>query len=147
MDFKLSFREKLLQPSFDFDAAALLLFQYQSLNNKIYKAYLQHLNIDPAQIKTIEQIPFLPIEFFKTQKVATGDFDQEIIFSSSGTTRHNRSRHFVASLAWYNQNAQLIFEEFYGPLSEFVVLALLPSYLEQGGSSLVAMVDYFIKFA
>ncbi|MBC5774926.1 acyl transferase [Pontibacter sp. KCTC 32443] len=145
MDFKAQFKQQLHRQPVDFTQMALSLFRYQAENNPVYKAYLKHLHCQPDQINSLEQIPFLPIEFFKQQKVATGDFEPEITFLSSGTTQQTRSKHYIADLNWYNANTKYIFEHFYGPLEQYVVLALLPSYLEQGGSSLVAMVDYFVK--
>ncbi len=121
------------------------MFRFQARHNLVYKEYLQYLRVEPEQVKELEKIPFLPIEFFKTHRVVTGSFEPEAVFYSSGTTQSTRSQHEVAHLAWYEQTSRLIFEKFYGPLQDYIVLALLPSYLEQGGSSLVAMVDYFIK--
>jgi len=131
--------------SFGFEALALEIFRFQAQENPVYKQYLQYLNIKPEAVFSLEKIPFLPIEFFKTQKVKTGIFDPETTFKSSGTTQQQRSQHFVADLPFYLKNAEQIFEQFYGKLTDFVFLALLPSYLEQGESSLVAMVDHFIK--
>ncbi|MDX5420999.1 MAG: acyl transferase [Hymenobacteraceae bacterium] len=146
MDFKAQFIQQLHQKQqFDYTSTALELFRYQAENNPVYKLYLQYLGIQPQEVQQLEHIPFLPIEFFKTHEVKTGDFEPEAIFYSSGTTKQARSRHYVSSLSWYTHNTELIFEQFYGPLQDYVVLALLPSYLEQGGSSLVAMVDYFVK--
>ncbi|WP_242928361.1 acyl transferase [Pontibacter vulgaris] len=146
MEFKAQHIQKLHNnQGFDFDETALQLFRYQAQHNAIYKEYLQFLRVQPDQVTQLHQIPFLPIEFFKTHQVVTNAVEPEIIFYSSGTTQQTRSRHFVASLAWYNQVTENIFNQFYGPLQDYVVLALLPSYLEQGGSSLVAMVDYFVK--
>ncbi len=141
-----SFKELLTGPqSFDFDDVALDLFRYQARENAVYQNYLSQLKIDPASVFSIEKIPFLPIEFFKSQEVKTGKFEPEVIYQSSGTTQQSRSRHLVADEAFYLQNTARIFEDFYGPLTEHVFLALLPSYLEQGNSSLIAMVSYFIK--
>lgn len=145
MDFKTQFKQQLLRQSTDFQEMALSLFRYQAVHNPVYRNYLQHLRINPDQISDLAKIPFLPIEFFKQQKVATGAFEPEVTFYSSGTTQSTRSKHYVADLNWYNTITKYIFEHFYGPLEQYVVLALLPSYLEQGGSSLVAMVDYFVK--
>jgi phenylacetate-coenzyme A ligase PaaK-like adenylate-forming protein len=146
MDFKARHLSQLhsSQP-FDFDTTTLELFRYQAQHNPVYRAWLQQLGTDPEQVSKLEAIPFLPIEFFKTHDVTTGDYEPEVTFYSSGTTRTSRSRHLVSSQDWYNRTTQRIFEAFYGPLTDFVVLALLPSYLEQGGSSLVAMVDYFVR--
>lgn len=131
--------------SFGFEAVALEIFRFQAKANLVYKKYLQYLNVDPEAVFSLEKIPFLPIEFFKTQEIKTGAFEAETIFKSSGTTLQQRSRHLVADLSFYLHNAELIFRQFYGPLTDFVFLALLPSYLEQGESSLVAMVDHFIN--
>jgi hypothetical protein len=146
MNFKAQFIQKLHQNQhFNFADLALELFHYQALYNPIYKLYLQNLKVDTKKVKGIEQIPFLPIEFFKTHEVITGKFKPEVVFLSSGTTQQSRSKHLVSNLSWYLNNTELLFESFYGPLKDYVVLALLPSYLEQGGSSLVAMVDHFVK--
>ncbi|MFC5271672.1 acyl transferase [Adhaeribacter terreus] len=140
------FKELLTGPqSFGFETLALEIFRFQAQENPVYRKYIQYLGIDPEAVFSLEKIPFLPIEFFKTQEVKTGKFEAETIFKSSGTTQQERSRHFVADVQFYLQNAELIFEQFYGKLTDFVFLALLPSYLEQGESSLVAMVDHFIK--
>ncbi|GGK81696.1 acyl transferase [Rufibacter glacialis] len=129
----------------DFTTAALELFQYQAQHNPVYQAYLKHLKKDPAQVKELPQIPFLPIEFFKTHQVQSRPFTPQTIFKSSGTTLQQRSQHLVAHTDFYKKHAQNLFEETYGPLAGSVVLALLPSYLEQGDSSLVMMVDHFMQ--
>ncbi|WP_266205129.1 acyl-CoA synthetase family protein [Pontibacter kalidii] len=146
MDFKTQHASILCQQEpFDFNSTALALFRFQAQHNPVYADYLQHLHVNPAQVQALEQIPFLPIEFFKEQQVVTGEFKPEAVFYSSGTTKQARSRHLVSSLRLYHQVSERIFERFYGPLQDYVVLAQLPSYLEQGGSSLVAMVDHFVK--
>ncbi|AHJ97081.1 acyl-CoA synthetase family protein [Hymenobacter swuensis] len=126
-------------------AAALELFRYQAQHCAPYAAYLAALGYQPARVQRLESIPFLPIEFFKTQDVRTDavDWQPEETFLSSGTTRQSRSQHFVREPLLYRQHAARIFEQFYGPLTGWTFLALLPSYLEQGNSSLVAMVEYF----
>ena len=146
MDFKAEFIGQLhLNQQFDFTAKALELFRYQAQHNTIYKSYLQQLGVQLQEVTALEQIPFLPIEFFKSHEVMTDRFVPEVTFYSSGTTQQSRSRHFVSHLSWYTTTTKLIFEQAYGPLQDYVVLAMLPSYLEQGGSSLVAMVDYFVQ--
>lgn len=140
------FKELLTRnESFDFNAAALDLFRFQADKNPVYRCYLSYLKIDPNEVSSPERIPFLPIEFFKTQEVKTGNFTPQTTFKSSGTTQTDRSRHFVADLVFYLENAERIFTRFYGPLTDFTFLALLPSYLEQGNSSLIAMVDHFMQ--
>ena len=131
----------------DADAAALTLFRYQGVHCPPYQAYLASLGRDPGTVAQLTDIPFLPIEFFKTQEVRTdpGAWQPQEVFRSSGTTLQQRSRHLVRDPALYRANAASIFEAAYGPLTSWVFLALLPSYLEQGESSLVAMVAYFAQ--
>jgi len=128
-----------------FDALALEIFRYQAGNNLVYKNYLECLQIQVDSIKSIEKIPFLPIEFFKTQTVITGDEKTVITFESSGTTGQNTSKHHVKDPDFYVKIAEQIFEKFYGKLADFQIFALLPSYLERTNSSLVYMVEHFIK--
>ncbi|RUA30540.1 MAG: acyl transferase [Bacteroidetes bacterium] len=148
----MSERERLLK-QFDalnvenFQDFALALFQYQSKYNLIYKKYIDALNINIEAVKDLRKIPFLPIEFFKQHKIITNS-DQvksfDAVFESSGTGSGVTSQHFVPDLSHYLNHAQNIFEQQYGGLNDYVILALLPSYLERKGSSLVAMVDDFI---
>ncbi|WP_052732818.1 acyltransferase [Hymenobacter terrenus] len=130
-----------------FDAAALALFRHQATHCPPYAEYLARLARDPAAVTRITDIPFLPIEFFKTHDVRTAptEWEPQEVFLSSGTTLQQRSRHLVRDPALYRENAARIFEESYGLLTNWTFLALLPSYLEQGQSSLVAMVDYFAR--
>ncbi|HEY5823704.1 MAG TPA: acyl transferase, partial [Cyclobacteriaceae bacterium] len=128
-----------------FDDIALKLFRFQAKNNPVYSSYLQYLRIDPLSIQSIRNIPFLPISFFKTHAVVTGEWESETVFTSSGTTGIATSRHSVHSLAFYRHHSQQIFEAFFGAITDYHILALLPSYLEREGSSLVYMVVYFIK--
>lgn len=146
-------RERLLK-QFDalnvenFQDFALALFKYQSKYNLVYKKYIDALNINADSINDLRSIPFLPIDFFKQHKVISQSVkfsDFGAIFESSGTGSGLSSRHYVPELDHYLNHAQQIFENYYGKLDEYVILALLPSYLERKGSSLVAMVDDFIK--
>jgi hypothetical protein len=131
--------------SFDFEREALALFRDQSVHNAIYKNYVHALNIVPERIQSVEAIPFLPISFFKTHTVKTGFFEAEAIFSSSATGGRGQSLHHMQHLEWYGAVCRTTFEQRYGPLSDWSVFALLPSYLERGGSSLVWMVQHFIE--
>ncbi|RYY18259.1 MAG: acyl transferase, partial [Cytophagaceae bacterium] len=128
-------------------ATALQLFQYQAENCPVYAAYLGALGCQPAQVRRVANIPFLPIEFFKTHAVRTdlAAWQPQEVFRSSGTTLQQRSRHLVRDPGLYRANAARIFEATYGPLSSWTFLGLLPSYLEQGESSLVAMVADFAQ--
>ncbi|TGE08552.1 long-chain-fatty-acid--protein ligase [Hymenobacter fodinae] len=148
----MSFRDEFLSalPSLtnaDVPAAALGLFRYQAEHCVPYQEYLRMLGRDPLAVTRLEDIPFLPIEFFKTHDVRTdaADWTPQETFLSSGTTQQQRSHHFVREPLLYRRHAARIFEQYYGPLTGWTILALLPSYLEQGQSSLVAMVDYFAK--
>lgn len=123
---------------------ALEVFRFQASNNKIYQRYLAALDIDPLSVSKVEDIPFLPISFFKNFSVRTGDWDPETIFTSSGTTGATSS-HPVRDLQFYLRHSTLCFEHFFGRVDEYHFLALLPSYLERQGSSLIAMMDHFIK--
>ncbi len=128
-----------------FDDIALQVFQYQAAHNPVYKEYIRSLGIKSDKIHTVTQIPFLPISFFKTTQVKTGDWTAEAIFSSSGTTGIQTSAHAIRSISFYLEHSVRCFENFFGNLSDYHVLALLPSYLERKDSSLVAMIDHFIK--
>jgi len=128
----------------NFEQHALGTFYFQYNNNKIYKAYVDYLGIRSEDVTTIAQIPFLPIQFFKSHKVVSGEFQEQQVFHSSGTTGSS-SKHYMEDLDFYKKVAVEIFTEFFGKLEDSVVIGLLPSYLERGNSSLVAMVDHFIK--
>ena len=96
-------------------------------------------------MKRLEDIPFLPIQFFKSERVLVSERTSQKVFTSSGTTGNRTSKHFVADIALYEQSFYKAFQHFYGSVSDYTILALLPSYLERGGSSLVYMVDALIK--
>jgi len=128
-----------------FDNHAMTLFNYQAKNNKVYKTYLDYLNILPDQIYHINQIPFLPIALFKQHIIKTNTWQTETVFESSGTSQFSRSLHHVQNVDFYHQHAKILFEECFGSIGSKTIIALLPSYLERQGSSLVSMVDYFIK--
>jgi len=130
-----------------FDHLALDIFQYQAQHNPVYRTYIQHLGILTDSIKNVSQIPFLPIEFFKTQKVISGNRPVEIQFSSSGTTSDKPAQHHLSDLALYDAVFTRGFELAYGAPDQYVFLALLPSYLERTGSSLVYMADKLIHLS
>ena len=130
--------------TYDFDELALRIFRFQFHNNPLYQAFCQNLDRTPDSVSDLRYIPFLPVQFFKTHAVKTGDFEPAVIFQSSGTTESGRSRHLVKSIGWYDYISESIFEKEYGDLEQYILLALLPSYQEQGGSSLVHMVEKFI---
>ncbi len=129
----------------NFEHKALELFKYQALHNPTYHAYLSHLRVDTDQINEINKIPFLPIEFFKTQQIITAQQLPQVVFESSRTTGQVSSKHYVADTDLYKKVSSHIFESFYGPLADIQLFALLPSYLERTNSSLVYMIDYFLQ--
>jgi len=129
----------------DFEQLALNVFRFQATNNDVYSAYITNLGVDIGSVKSLDQIPFLPIEFFKTHKIKTGDWEAQFHFESSGTSGATTSRHYFPDQDFYLKNCTGIFLEFYEAPSNFVWLALLPSYLERDGSGLVTMADHFIK--
>lgn len=128
----------------EFNDLALRIFLYQYANNLVYKEYVNLIGIDVLSIKHHEQIPFLPISFFKSHKVTTFQNSQKT-FKSSGTTQSIRSSHYVVDLSIYEKSFTIAFEQFFGKTEELVILALLPSYQEQGDSSLIYMTDYLIS--
>jgi hypothetical protein len=131
----------------DFEALALEVFRFQSINNPIYKAYLEALKVNPLYVNEIRQIPFLPIRFFKSHSVQTTSFEPAAIFESSGTTGSINSRHLVKDIGLYEESFIRGFELFYGPVKEYCFIGLLPSYMERQNSSLVYMVDKLIQLS
>lgn len=115
--------------------------------NEIYRSYVDELGIDISGVKRIENIPFLPISFFKSHKIATTDFEPAIIFESSGTTGENTSSHFVKDLSVYKRSFLKAFRLFYGDPANWCIIALLPGYLDRQHSSLVYMTDELIKMS
>ena len=130
-----------------FDRLALDLFRYQATHNDLYRQYLSLLGKQPEQINSLTDIPFLPIQLFKGQTIQTGAWSPQATFLSSGTTGQIPSKHQVRSLDWYHQIAMKGFQSVYGLPQQYCILALLPSYLERKGSSLVDMVRYFIQLS
>jgi hypothetical protein len=129
----------------NFESEALRLFRHQATHNPVYAKFCALLQRDPERINCIEEIPFLPVELFKNHEVKTGNWTEEKIFTSSTTTGGTPSKHFVRKLAHYERTYTLGFEQAYGPIEEWTILALLPSYLEREGSSLVDMAEGLIR--
>jgi len=142
MDFT-AFKHSIfnLQSPFEFNEIALSLFRYQYRNNKIYNSFVNTLGVIESQVYHPEQIPFLPVTFFKTHKIITGEYAEERVFESSGTSGMEVSRHYVVDTACYEESFTRGTQMFYGDLSQYAVFALLPSYLERENSSLVYMVE------
>lgn len=129
----------------NFEEIALKIFLYQYTHNEFYRTLVDFWVKNPLKVSKLEQIPCLPIDFFKYKTLLSSSRNIEKVFESSGTTQNPKSKHYLTDLNFYAQNAIQIFEKQYGSLSDFHILALLPSYLEQGASSLVYMVEQFMK--
>ncbi len=124
---------------------ALRVFRFQAHSNPTYKSYISNLGVDIEQVTTLDQIPFLPITFFKAKEIKSGNWNPEVTFTSSGTTGASVSQHLIPDLEFYLRHSQRCFEFFFGSVKDFHFLALLPSYLEREGSSLITMMEHFIK--
>ncbi len=141
-----SFKENIhLIDQNSFETAALGLFRHQAVHNPVYAKYLEFLGTLPAQIHEIQEIPFLPITLFKQKKIKTGRWKEEEVFESSGTTGMQVSRHYIEDISFYHHISTSIFQSFYGDPKDYIILALLPSYLERKYSSLVRMMDHLIR--
>ena len=128
-----------------FEKLALKIFRFQHENNLVYRQFCDLRKIEVQKIKSLEQIPFLPIQFFKSHKVVSNNDTIQEIYTSSGTTGSLNSQHFVTDVSLYEESYRQGFSEFYGNIEDYVVLALLPSYLDRSGSSLIYMFDDLIK--
>lgn len=124
---------------------ALQVFEYQFENNAVYRSFCDLLYVHPSEVNSLEKIPFLPIEFFKTHAVHTQKIDPSLYFTSSGTTQSVLSKHYIADITTYIESFTKAFALRYGAIRDYAILALLPNYLERQGSSLVYMVDHLIK--
>ena len=129
---------------FNFETHALEVFRFQARNNSIYNSYLNHLGVSISSINKIDNIPFLPISFFKTHLIKTNEWAIQKVFESSGTSGMQTSKHAVKEVDFYHLHAKNLFESVFGTIKDTSILALLPSYLERDNSSLVSMVKYFI---
>ena len=128
-----------------FEKIALKTFRFQYENNIVYKKFCDYLKTEVTNVKSLTQIPFLPIQFFKSHQIVSNTNTFQETFTSSGTTGAITSSHFVTDVTLYEQSYSQAFNQFYGNIENFVVLALLPSYLERSGSSLIYMVSDLIK--
>ncbi|MFL9837062.1 acyl transferase [Flavobacterium sp. ST-75] len=129
----------------EFEKTTLKVFRHQFDNNTVYRNFCELLGKDKQNVKVIKDIPFLPIQFFKTHDVISSTDNIQITFTSSGTTGMTTSRHIVTDLTYYEDSFRLAFSQFYGNIEDYAVLALLPSYLEREGSSLIYMVEDLIE--
>jgi len=149
MPFSKSLENKIwsINNESDFNTTALEVFYFQYENNKIYKKWVDYFAVDPESITDYRNIPFLPILLFKTQQIKSYSGKEEVIFSSSGTTGMTTSKHYVYKTDLYKKSYRKAFEVFYGDIKEYTILALLPSYLERKGSSLIYMAEDLIQLS
>ncbi|WP_425076705.1 acyl transferase [Psychroserpens sp. S379A] len=127
-----------------FTEVALKVFKFQFENNPVYRSFCDLLYKHPSDITCVEDIPFLPIQFFKSHQVLSSTSNIQTTFTSSGTTGSTTSKHHITNLNLYKESFRKGFQQFYGNIEDYVILALLPSYLERQGSSLVYMVNDMI---
>ena len=130
-----------------FEKIALKVFRYQHENNSVYREFCELLKIEKGSVKSLQQIPFLPIQFFKSHQVVSNSDSIQETFTSSGTTGMITSKHLITDVTLYEDSYRNAFSEFYGNIEDYVVLALLPSYLERSGSSLIYMVKDLIELS
>ncbi|SUP54606.1 Acyl-protein synthetase, LuxE [Weeksella virosa] len=131
----------------EFEEKALAVFRHQAEHVQVYRDFVELMKVNPKNISDLYEIPFLPIRFFKQYSIIENKLLPEKIFTSSGTTGQNTSKHLVADLALYHHSLSKCFHHFYGDLSTYCIFALLPSYLERNGSSLIDMVEYWTQQA
>lgn len=129
----------------EFEKITLKVFRHQYDNNLVYQQFCNFLKKDKTNVKSLTEIPFLPIQFFKSHNILSTDESIQQTFTSSGTTGIQTSKHLVTDVSWYEESYRLGFSEFYGNIEDYCVLALLPSYLEREGSSLIYMVEDLIQ--
>lgn len=134
-----------IKNSNEFEALALEVFKFQFENNKVYGSWCRLMGKNPDNVFNINSIPFLPISFFKTHNVVSFPSSPVHFFKSSGTTGNETSKHFIYDLSIYERSFTSCFEQFFSKVEDYCFIALLPNYLQQGNSSLVYMIDNFIK--
>jgi len=129
----------------DFKQLSLEVFEYQYQNCKVYQKFCNHFKKNPENVFKLSDIPFLPIEFFKKHQILSCHQLVQKVFTSSGTTNQQTSKHHITDIELYQKNFCQIFQSQYGSINDYAILALLPSYLERDGSSLIYMVNHLIK--
>ena len=134
-----------IQTEEEFRQACLETFRFQYENVEVYRKFVNYLNINPLEIKDIDDVPFLPIEMFKNHLVLDKNLSTDFYFQSSGTTQMNRSKHYIPNLKLYEESIAKSFEQFIGKPEEYIFLGLLPNYSENPHSSLIYMIDYLIN--
>lgn len=143
-------RDLLLSRIYDinekaFDTVAIEVWRYQYRYNSLYQSYCNLLGYSPLNVGSVSEIPFLPISMFRDHEVKTGEWQEHVIFRSSGTTGSVPGRHFVRDMSWYHRITEKIFHQAYGMVENYTWIGLLPSYSERGDSSLISMVNHFMQ--
>lgn len=143
----MNFRQRIfsIEGARDFEKLALEIFRYQAVNNPVYKAYIDALNIKAATVKSVVRIPFLPVSFFKEHRIITGKDIAQSVFESSGTTGATPSKHYVTDLSLYEESFNRGFTCFFGEPAGYFFAALLPVYSERKDSSLIYMMNSLIR--
>tara|TARA_B100001758_G_scaffold174714_1_gene151590 strand:+ start:276 stop:1256 length:981 start_codon:yes stop_codon:yes gene_type:complete len=143
----LNFKKKIfhISSSSEFEKMAIELFNYQVAHNIFYKKYCYLLNCYPSQVSSIDQIPFMPIEFFKTERILCQNTNSNHFFLSSGTTSQKKSKHYINCLKFYEKTISLCFENFWGKINNYRFFCLTPNKKEAPNSSLVHMCDFFVR--
>lgn len=141
------FRQRIfnLRNEKEFDDLSLSIFNYQAENNPVYKDYIEKLRVKPFEVRSVRDIPFLPVEFFRNHRIITGNLEPVILFETSGTTGSNTGRHYITDTGLYEESFMKCFRYFFGEPGDYFFAALLPSYSERENSSLVYMVNRLIK--
>jgi phenylacetate-coenzyme A ligase PaaK-like adenylate-forming protein len=129
----------------EFTETALEIFRFQAQNCTIYREFITNLKVDIDSVKHIDQIPFLPISFFKSHEILSSTGEVEVTFTSSGTTGMINSQHLVTDVSWYEESFRKAFDLFYGGIKNYTILALLPAYMEREGSSLIYMAEDLVE--
>jgi len=129
----------------EFEKIALSLFDLHYQQNEIYRKYCDLIRVNPKKIESLNDIPFLPIQFFKSHQVALKNFQPQITFTSSGTSGPNTSQHLVPFVSMYEKSFTQAFTHFFPKHTQQVIIGLLPSYMERKGSSLIYMVEHLIQ--
>ncbi len=131
----------------DFLTAALEVFDYQYHKNSVYQQFINSLGKNRESVETVDRIPFLPVEFFRSHIIVSCNDPVQKVFQSSGTSGTEPGKHYVTDTGLYEESFLRSFRLFYGEPSEYMIAALLPSYTEREGSSLVYMADHLIKLS
>ncbi len=131
----------------NFEQKSLDLFNYQYKTNRVYNEYCNYLNKTPKNVKKLYEVPFLPISFYKNHIVKSGEWKEEYVFKSSGTTESGKSNHFIREITYYLNISFKIFSSHFPDISNYILYGLVPSYQEQGNSSLIYMIDHIMKYS